>query len=1121
MDVEEVVEDVNGRFVKLILNYNDTKCQFINVYCPNNEYERVCFINNMKTLIVDDVDVIIGGDFNCVLNNTLDRLNCRDKVDIGQIDIQHLMDQCDLEDVFRRRFPDKNVFSWRGRNKASRIDYWLISRSLDNMVNDVGYKIFPFSDHDAIHMSYRTTDLKYGKGLWKMNTSVIMSELFRNTFTAMWSEWKARKDDFSDIKLWWDMGKRQIRDLTIWCSKQIKKKEEEERKNLEQQIERFQIRVDEGENLERELSETTVLLQQHYNKKARGACIRSRVQWWDSGETSSSYFHNLEKRNGKDKLWDGILSKDGSLIRGTEFIMKRQLEFYKDLYQSQNIVIEDTNEFLQFDSTISEASKLLLEGPLELYEVKKSLDLMKCNKTPGPDGICIELYKLFWDLIGNDLLDVYENSFEEGELTYSQYLAVITLLYKKGNRQDIKNWRPISLQNVDVKILSKTLAERMKKVLPEIIHVDQQGCIPGRYIGKNIRLIEDVINEHDDDAVIVALDQEKAFDRVEWNWLFCVLEKFGFGQNFMKWLKTIYKTPKSAIITNGILSEYFDVTRGIRQGDALSALLYIIQSEPLAKAIRHNDKIEGITLIGYNNMKVETRCCQFVDDTIIFLKHVSMIDEVLDLVTRFGDVSGSKLNVHKTKGLVFNDNVLQRHTPIELTKGPEKILGVQMGKHINYDKFWKDKIEKLKAIFSAWNMRHLTLQGRIYLVKSLGLSSILYDVEMKDVNTNVVKQIINVIFNFVWKGKRHLVSKEVCCLPKCIGGMDMIDIPTVIKVKRIRWIIRLLEGNEAEHWKVLPLKYIRCLDSKYSIDFFSLKTTDASEAIHREKIPFFYKECLLHFQELLRKGNVYENMNQIVWCNTNLRFLEKPLAFKHWSQSGIQSITDILSPDGIIDENLICTKLVNKSGSYFELAKIRSSLPHKWKNDPPFDKPCVSNFDTSQILNVEVEIPGKKEKRCLSKLSSKDVYNILLNAKSVKVKSKQYWDGMYSDVTISWPIYFQINLCNKYIPRNIIDFNWKMFHGVNCTETVLQRMKLSDGKCVICQEKENVLHMLVQCIGLDIFWQKVESQLYRYLSKQFTLNVHDIMLGVCNKDDMGVIERCIVWALNKVSCSCS
>ena len=102
----------------------------------------------------------------------------------------------------------------------------------------------------------------------------------------------------------------------------------------------------------------------------------------------------------------------------------------------------------------------------------------------------------------------------------------------------------------------------MKKVLPEIIHVDQQGCIPGRYIGKNIRLIEDVINEHDDDAVIVALDQEKAFDRVEWNWLFCVLEKFGFGQNFMKWLKTIYKTPKSAIITNGILSEYFDVTRG-------------------------------------------------------------------------------------------------------------------------------------------------------------------------------------------------------------------------------------------------------------------------------------------------------------------------------------------------------------------------------------------------------------------------------------------------------------------------------------------------------------------------------------------------------------------------------
>ena len=98
-------------------------------------------------------------------------------------------------------------------------------------------------------------------------------------------------------------------------------------------------------------------------------------------------------------------------------------------------------------------------------------------------------------------------------------MAIITLIYKKGQREDIKNWRPISLLNVDMKILSKMLAERLKTVLPEIIHVDQRGCLKGRHIGENIRLVEDIIHAYDSEELILLLDQQKAFDRVEWKWL--------------------------------------------------------------------------------------------------------------------------------------------------------------------------------------------------------------------------------------------------------------------------------------------------------------------------------------------------------------------------------------------------------------------------------------------------------------------------------------------------------------------------------------------------------------------------------------------------------------------------
>ena len=100
----------------------------------------------------------------------------------------------------------------------------------------------------------------------------------------------------------------------------------------------------------------------------------------------------------------------------------------------------------------------------------------------------------------------------------------------------------------------------------------------------------------DDESVILLLDQEKLFDRVEWRWLFEVLRKFDFGERFISWIETMYNCAKSAVMTNGFLAEYLSIRRGIRQGDAMSALLFIIQAEPLAEAIRSSCNIKGITI---------------------------------------------------------------------------------------------------------------------------------------------------------------------------------------------------------------------------------------------------------------------------------------------------------------------------------------------------------------------------------------------------------------------------------------------------------------------------------------------------------------------------------------------
>ena len=183
----------------------------------------------------------------------------------------------------------------------------------------------------------------------------------------------------------------------------------------------------------------------------------------------------------------------------------------------------------------------MLDKDLDSQDLSNALRNMKNNKSPGPDGLIVEFYKMYWDVLKDPLLRVYNSSFETGEMSYTQYLAIIILLYKKGLREVLKNWRPISLINVDIKLLSNVFANRVKRVLPEIIHTDQKGCIQGRFIGQNIRLVEDIINEMDEDKIILMLDQEKAFDRIEWDLLLKVLNAFYFGDKFIQWVKVMYK----------------------------------------------------------------------------------------------------------------------------------------------------------------------------------------------------------------------------------------------------------------------------------------------------------------------------------------------------------------------------------------------------------------------------------------------------------------------------------------------------------------------------------------------------------------------------------------------------
>ena len=159
-------------------------------------------------------------------------------------------------------------------------------------------------------------------------------------------------------------------------------------------------------------------------------------------------------------------------------------------------------------------------------------------------------------------------------MSSSQRKAVITLIEKQGkDRTLIENWRPLSLIDVDAKIISKAIAVRVRNGLPNIFHHNQTGYVKDRYIGEMVRSIFDIMEFTDNEnipGILIFIDFKKAFDTVEWLYLFDCLKAFNFGPNLINWIKTFYRNIESCITNDGLSSDYFSLARGVRPGDPLS-----------------------------------------------------------------------------------------------------------------------------------------------------------------------------------------------------------------------------------------------------------------------------------------------------------------------------------------------------------------------------------------------------------------------------------------------------------------------------------------------------------------------------------------------------------------------
>ena len=275
---------------------------------------------------------------------------------------------------------------------------------------------------------------------------------------------------------------------------------------------------------------------------------------------------------------------------------------------------------------------------------------------------------------------------------------------------------------------------------------------------------------------LLSMDAEKAFDRVEWDYLFETLKKFGFGALFIAWVKLLYSSPSAMILTNNLYSRPFDLHCGTRQGCPLSPLLFVLAIEPLALAIRSNHSITGI-----NRGNMEHKLSLYADDLLLYVSNAeTAIPLILSLLQRFGEISGYKLNLRKSELLPLNmdTSIIENiRLPFKVTMDSFSYLGVTVTK--NFKDLFRQNLGKLliqtKQDLANWNPLYLSIIGRVNAIKMTVLPKYLYLFQCLPVFIpgTFFKKLDSIITSYIWNGKQPRLRKEFLQRAKRDGGMAL------------------------------------------------------------------------------------------------------------------------------------------------------------------------------------------------------------------------------------------------------------------------------------------------------------------------------------------------------------
>jgi len=1104
-EVQHVESDGFGRRIIVVLEDESSKFIVANSYLPNDHRLAINNVEVLYTKILDikseynDHIIISGGDFNVCLN-VHDQLNRKLSIQESELAKSIIENNklLGLKDSFRAVHP-KNGFTWKRAMTYSRLDYVFISKEIvPNIINANVDWAFETSDHAAVKIKIKVENIEVkGPGIAKVN-----AKIFDSIDTVKKIE-KELLDAINQTDESWnphaklEFMKVMIRSI---CSEETNKI----RLGIRNEIEDREITMNQMQNtkidfiqkqisgqvggtddnrlnlIEKSIEFLNVEILSLRNKLSETMAFASKAIWYEKGEKSNKFFLNLNSVRQNQKLISSIKNGDKE-FKGQANVIGGIREFYEDLYKKgMNPNTSDDNSFYAECPKLSTENRKLMEDELTLKDMYNALLTCKTS-APGPDGIPYEIYKKFWNILGPLIYDSWKHSIKIGILPPSHLESTIVLLPKEGKDcKDIKNWRPITLSNCDLKIITKSLASKMAGVLDQIIVNSQTAYVPGRSVADNLRsnfFFKQYCKTNKLNAVLISLDAKKAFDSVDHKYIEETLLAYGFGPKLINTFKVLYNKITARILVNGFQSELINIERGVKQGDALSCAIFIICIDPLIRNLNRNAEISPVRIKLKNMLEtINFKAAAYADDiSVICLNTSEAIQGVFSEYNRLTQLSGLELNADKTEILKLYEEG-QTEISFKYMGLPHKITTVLNIKicglyfcqeQIDEVKFnVTDKIEKVAREIKKWSHNNLTIEGKVLIVKTFGLSQVIYNMQVHEFGEKDIIILERLIFGFLWSSSSSENLRGIDRIKRSImkndhskGGLNVTDIDCLNKALKTRQFLR---ASVTKH----PISSIQALLSCSATNNDQIKQEYTKPKI-QEPICLIAQSSINILTDFDRTNldlsltddnEIGKVVNRIASINMVTYFARKNMMFhlcviKPLTNMGINTLGELYQEyeheqNTSINQRM---KLILKAFPKNLLAFLDRINQ---------DTECNESFKEINLNNIL-----SKE---VSKITTKDLQKILKVAMG-KVENEDFNQklGITSfddDIILDFR-----KKCKNVKLRSIF---FRLIHNDFFTRERMEKYKMVEcNKCVRCGRLENTKHLLWECSQVRNIWK--------------------------------------------------